>query len=309
MYKGYKISVVVPAFNEQFLIEDTLNGIPSWIDHIYVIDDGSSDNTYNIVKRRTSIDDKISLIKHQSNKGVGASIVEGYKYSLNDDNDVTIVIGGDNQMDPKYMPILIDPIISKEVDYTKGNRLSKISDLKGMSVFRKIGNFILTFLTKLSSGYWGVMDPQNGYTAISKECLKVIDLNSIYPYYGYVNDILTKLNINNFRVLDVSIPARYGREKSKINYPTYIIKVSILLLNNFLYRLKTKYLLLNPHPIFFLYFYSILVTILSLILIIVNINLSPFILSIFISGLVSFLIGLMFDIKINEKLSVKYKNN
>ncbi len=169
-------------------------------------------------------------------------------------------MAGDAQMDPMHIPQLIQPILENKADYTKGNRLLKVSHMKGMSPFRRIGNSILTMLTKVSSGYYDLMDPQNGYTAITKRALATIELEEIYPKYGYCNDLLCKLNVFNFSVVDVAIPAKYGSEKSKIKYGRYIVKVSWLLLNNFLYRQKMKYIFQDLSPIPFLFLLGVILT-------------------------------------------------
>lgn len=122
-----------------------------------------------------------------------------------------------------------------------------------MSKWRTLGNVILTFLTKMASGYWHLMDPQNGYAAISKNALERLNLDSLYPRYGYCNDLLVKLNVYGFRVMDVIMPAKYGKEKSKIRYGNYIPKVSWLLLKDFFWRLKMKYIWLSFHPLVLFY--------------------------------------------------------
>ena len=264
MYRKHTISAVVPAYNEELLIKKTLTSIPDYVDNIYVIDDGSVDNTCKEIEGCVYSDPRIHLIKHEKNGGVGAAIVSGYKQSLEDDIDIAVVLDGDNQMDPDHMPRLIDPIIEGRADYIKGNRLLTREYREGMSGFRFIGNALLTLLTKIASGYWQLMDPQNGYTAISKRALETIDLDNIFTYYAYMNDILVKLNIFSFKVLNVSIPARYGNEKSSIKYIPYIIKVSWMLQKNFFYRLKMKYVILSFNPLVFFYIFGIFLTPISL---------------------------------------------
>ncbi len=242
MYKYQKIAVVVPAYMEEELIGETLSGMPEFIDKIYAVDDGSSDGTFQIIQMMTEKDTRIIPVKVTKNGGVGATIVTGYKKSLEDEIDITVVMAGDNQMDPAYLPDILAPIVEGRADYTKGNRLLNSEYSKGMSRWRLFGNTILTYLNKIASGYWHVSDPQNGYTAISRRTLESIDLDSIYPWYGYPNDMLIKLNAYGFRVIDVPHPARYGTEKSKIKYGKYIVKVSLLLLRGFLWRLWMKYI-------------------------------------------------------------------
>ncbi len=247
----HNIGVVVPAYNEELLIKETINGIPKYVNKIYIIDDCSRDRTPQIIKGMT--DPRIVSIRHEKNKGVGAAIITGYKQALEDNMDVVAVMAGDNQMDPEQLPRLLMPIIEGKADYTKGNRLLSKDFRSGMSKWRSIGNGMLTLITKIGSGYWHIMDPQNGYTAISKHALEVIDLDSIYTYYGYCNDMLVKLNTFEMRVMDIVMPARYGRERSKIKYSRYIMKVAPMIFRGFLWRLKTKYMVLDFHPLVFFY--------------------------------------------------------
>ena len=240
MYRGYKIAIVVPAYNEAELISETLKGMPDIADSIYVVDDGSTDDTRSIVEGFNG--GRFHIMTNGHNTGVGATIVRGYKKALSDKMDIMVVMAGDNQMDATYLPELVEPIIDDGVDYTKGSRLSKCQHSRSMSKWRLFGNWILTVLTKVASGYWHIRDSQNGYTAITSNTLKQIDLESIYPRYGYCNDILVKLNIAGCKVTDVPIPARYATEKSKIKYSTYVWKVSSLLLRSTILRLKMKYL-------------------------------------------------------------------
>ncbi|UGV40611.1 glycosyltransferase family 2 protein [Methanococcoides orientis] len=251
-----RIGVVVPAYNEEKLIKATVDGIPQYVDRIYVIDDASIDNTAKVIE--TLNDPRLFVITHEINKGVGAAIVNGYKQSLKEEMDVVAVMAGDNQMNPAQLPKLLMPIIEGRADYTKGNRLFSEEYRGGMSGLRLFGNSILTFITKIGSGYWNIMDPQNGYTAISREALAEIGLDEIYTYYGYCNHILVRLNAFGFRTLDVVMPARYGKEKSTIKYGPYIGKVSFMLFKKFLWRLKMKYMILNFHPLVLFYILSML---------------------------------------------------
>lgn len=226
------------------------------MDRIYVIDDGSTDRTGEIVKKFG--DSRIVYLRHEVNRGGvgGAGIISGYKLALKDEMDIVAVMaGGDNQMDPAHLPRLIFPIIEGLADYTKGNRLLSDNFMTGMSRLRSFGNLLLSFLTKIGSGYWHIMDPQNGYTAISRQALEVIDLDAVYPYYGYCNDLLIKLNAFGMRVMDVVIPARYGREKSSIKYSKYVRKVSPMLFRGFLWRLRVKYTVLDFHPPLVLFYF------------------------------------------------------
>lgn len=241
MYKDHSIAVIVPAYNEEVLIRPTLETIPDYVDVVYAIDDGSIDNTYTVMREIAEKDPRIVIIRHNPNQGVGSAIVSGYKRVVKDEINIAVVMAGDNQMDPQYIPSLLDPIVKGEVDYTKGNRLSLKEYQHGMSKWRLFGNTVLTYLTRISSGYWDLMDPQNGYTAISLYALNEINVDEIFTWYGYCNDMLVKLNVKNIKIKDISIPAKYGEEKSSIQYPSYIIRVSKLLFSNLIYRVKNTY--------------------------------------------------------------------
>lgn len=264
MYREHRIGVVVPVYNEQELIGETLSSIPDYVDRIYAVDDASKDGTADIIRKCNENDERIVLIKHERNKGVGGAIVSGYKKALEDGIDIAAVMAGDNQMDPEQLPNLLDPIVEGRADYTKGNRLLSPEYRRGMTKWRFFGNSLLTLLTKIVSGYWQLMDPQNGYTAISKNALERISLDAIYPWYGYCNDLLVRLNVYGFRIRDIVMPAKYGREKSGIKYSVYIPKVSWMLLKDFFWRLKMKYVVLSFHPLVFFYLFGIILTPLGL---------------------------------------------
>ncbi|MFC2005854.1 glycosyltransferase [Chloroflexota bacterium] len=238
MYKGYQLGIVVPAYNEEKLIGETLDGMPHSADRIYIIDDGSTDSTHQITKGFK--DERFCILSNGYNRGVGAAITTGYKKALEENIDIVVVMAGDNQMDAKYLPELLDPIIQGKADYAKGDRLSQPKDSIGMNQWRRFGNWLLTWLTRIATNNWHINDPQNGYTAISCTALKKINIDCVYPGYGYCNDLLMKLTTHGCKIVDVPIPARYGNEKSKIKYNHYVPTVSWLLLKGFLRRLKVN---------------------------------------------------------------------
>lgn len=239
MYLKHSLAVIIPAFNEELLISQTLTGMPPEADRIFVVNDGSTDKTKEIIESFN--DPRISLLDNGINQGVGASIVNGYKEAIKENIDIMVVMAGDGQMSRQYLPALLAPIVSGEADYSKGNRLIVPGHTEGMSKWRHFGNRILTLCTKIASGYMDIGDPQNGFTAITRKGLLMIDLDKIYPRYGYCNDMLIKMNAVNCRVQDIPIPAIYGREKSKIRYHKYIFTVAPLLLRGFLWRIYNKY--------------------------------------------------------------------
>lgn len=238
MYKCSTIGIVIPAYNEEKLILKTLESIPSYVDKIYVTDDCSTDRTSELVLSFN--DPRVKLVRHDKNTGVGGAIVTGFKKALKDNIDIVTIMAGDNQMDSRFLPKLLLPIINGETDFTKGNRLKR-DYWKGMSHFRLFGNRLLSLINKIVSGYWSISDPQNGYVALSKSCLKKIDIDSLYKGYAFENDIMIKANIADINMRNVLIPARYGDEQSKIVYWKFILRTSFHLLKSYFWRIWQKY--------------------------------------------------------------------
>lgn len=247
MYKDNQIAAVIPAYNEENFIGAVLQGIPDFVDCIFVVDDASSDDTFE--RAKAIDDDRVTVIRNASNMGVGGSMAAGYQAALQAGVDIVIKVDGDGQMSMAHMPQLLDAIVNEGYDYAKGNRFLEGDSLTDMPRIRLIGNIILTFLTKLASGYWHVFDPQNGYTAIRVTALKHLALNRIYKGYFFENDMLVQLNIHRFRVKDVSIPAIYGDEVSHMRIHKIIGKFSILLIRRFFYRIYHRYILRDFSPI------------------------------------------------------------
>ncbi|MBX0295755.1 glycosyltransferase family 2 protein [Haloarcula nitratireducens] len=273
MYQGKTIAAVVPAYNEEGLIGEVIDTLPEYVDQTYVVDDGSTDGTWAEIQEhaeqvndrdRTAdsppatdggveADRRVVPIQHEENTGVGGAIKTGYKRALDDEMDVTVVISGDGQTEPDIVQRILEPVADGRADYSKGNRLLD-RDRSDMPAFRQLGNFMLSFLSKVASGYWSVMDPQNGSTAISLEALEQLDLDELYDGYGFVNDLLVRLNANNMRIADVARRAVYKDETSHISYRSFIPQLSLLLLKGFLWRLRSKYLVKDFHPLAFLYY-------------------------------------------------------
>jgi glycosyltransferase involved in cell wall biosynthesis len=243
MYKGKKIGVSIPAYNEEKLIGRTLEEIPNYVDKIYVCDDCSKDKTSEIVMEFIKKDPRIELIKHSVNTGVGGAIIDCWKKGIIDKMDILAVMAGDNQMDPKYLPDLLDPIVDGIADYTKGNRLLK-GYLGKMSKWRQFGNFLLNLLNKIASGYWDIDDPQNGYVAISSNALSKINLDTLYKRYAFENDLMIKANVvDGITMKNIPLEIRYNiGEQSKIKYGNFIYDTSLFLLKSFLWRINQKYI-------------------------------------------------------------------
>lgn len=198
--------------------------------------------------------DRIILINHLENGGVGAGISSGYKWCKDHEIDCVAVMAGDGQMDPNELEDICTPVILQDIDYVKGNRLRHPSAKYVIPKIRFFGNSVLSMLTKIASGYWKVSDTQTGYTAISLRALNAIKIYEIYKSYGMPNDLLVKLNIAGCTLKEVTIKPVYRvGEQSKMKVGRVIRKVSWLLVKLFFYRLWIKYFFRDFHPLFLLY--------------------------------------------------------
>ncbi|MEA3479470.1 MAG: glycosyltransferase family 2 protein, partial [Bacteroidota bacterium] len=254
MYKDHAIAIVIPCYNEETQIENVIRTMPDFVDEMIVVDDQSRDQTVSIVKGLQAKFNKITLIEHTVNQGVGGAIASGYIRAKEHDSDIAVVMAGDGQMDPKHLPGLLDPVINEGIAYTKTNRLFSGEAYQKIPKTRYWGNSILSLLTKIASGYWHIADSQSGYTAINKEALHTIDWDKMYKRYGQPNDLLVRLNIYNFKVRDITTEPVYNvGEQSKMKIPRVIFTISILLLRLFFYRLKEKYVIRDFHPLVFFY--------------------------------------------------------
>jgi len=257
MYKEKKICVVVPAYNEEKLIARTVETIPEFVDFVVVVDDCSSDSTTEIVQKLSIKSKRIILIEHERNSGVGAAISTGYIWCRENDADIAVVMAGDGQMDPVDLPNLLDPVVEDYADYAKGNRLVTGEAWHKIPHIRYLGNSILTFFTKIASGYWHVTDSQTGYTALNKKALHLLPLEKIYPRYGMPNDFLVTLNIYGMRVKDVPVNPVYGiGEKSGIRLRKVIFSLPFLLLRLFIRRMIQKYVIRDLHPVVLSYLFG-----------------------------------------------------
>lgn len=254
MYHDKSIAVVIPAYNEELLVGKVIETMPDFVDHIVVVDDLSTDKTIQTVENIASVNKKVKLLKHVTNGGVGASIATGYIWARDNHIDVTTVMAADFQMDPDDLERIIKPVCQDECDYTKGNRLFRGESWNMIPHYRYLGNSFLSLGTKIASGYWHIADSQSGYTAISLQALRAIDLDSIYPRYGMPNDLLIKLNIANFRVRDISTRPVYNvGEVSGIKVRKVLFTIPWILFKGFWRRMIEKYVIRDFHPLIFFY--------------------------------------------------------
>ncbi|MCW8929230.1 MAG: glycosyltransferase family 2 protein [Gammaproteobacteria bacterium] len=261
MYKNKSLAIVVPCHNEETQIKKVISTLPDFVDMVYIIDDCSDDNTYEISQSLSEEYNSfnITVLRHETNQGVGGSIASGYKMALEAKADITVVMAGDAQMDPNELPDIIDPIVNDKADYTKGNRLFSGQAWEMIPHVRYLGNSVLSLLTKIASGYWHVADSQSGYTAINLKALQTINWDKMYKRYGQPNDLLVRLNIYDFRVKDIPIKPIYGvGERSGIKPIRMIPRLSRLIFRLFFYRLLHKYIIRDFHPLVFFYIFGLI---------------------------------------------------
>lgn len=314
MFLDKKIAVVIPAHNEEKLIGKVISTMPDFVDHIVVVDDYSSDGTAAAVRNLAESNQKVVLIAHEQNRGVGAATATGYKWARDHKIDVTAVMNADFQMDPADLPRIVKPVCTGECDYTKGNRLFRGESWGMIPKNRYIGNSVLSLLTKIASGYWHVADSQSGYTAICLAALKAIDLDAIYPYYGVPNDMLIRLNIASFRVRDVSVKPVYNvGEVSGIKLRKVIFTIPWMLLKGFTRRMLEKYVIRDFHPLIFFYglgiiffFFTIILTVRAFIYLGIDGHLPPIntlaAMFSFMSSSIFTLFAMWFDMEYNKDL-------
>lgn len=189
------IAVVIPAYQVANKIREVLMKIPPYVRTIIVVNDASTDETENIVLSMARNDKRLVYLRNLTNKGVGGTVCDGYKKALELGADIIVKRDGDDQMDPRYLPNLIVPLIKEEADYTKGNRFFHTKELRKMPTIRLLGNGILGFLVRFCSGYWKIYDPTNGYTAINAKILRYLRLNQINSRFFFETDMLINLYI------------------------------------------------------------------------------------------------------------------
>jgi glycosyltransferase involved in cell wall biosynthesis len=237
----------MPAYNEERFIATAVQTLPSFVDKIIVVDDCSTDNTSAVAS--SVHDPRVLVLKTEENCGVGGAMKKGYRAACELGGQILVKMDGDGQMSPDNLTQLLDGVIDKGYDYTKGNRFLHTESISLMPKSRIFGNIVLTFLTKAASGYWHIFDPQNGFTAIRAEALRSIDLEKIDTQFFFENDMLVHLNILNYRVLDVAMPAHYGYEISDLEISKVLMRFPPLLLKRFAYRIFQKYILRNFSPV------------------------------------------------------------
>jgi dolichol-phosphate mannosyltransferase len=216
------IAVVIPCYRVSRQIKDVIDGIGPEVEQIYCVDDKCPDRSGDHIRNIVN-DTRVRVLYHEANQGVGGAMVTGYIAALEGGADIVVKLDGDGQMDPALIESLVRPIQLGYADYTKGNRFFRLEDVRAMPRIRLIGNATLSFLSKISTGYWNLFDPTNGFVAIHRLSLKNVPLQKISRGYFFESDLLFRLNTIGAVVLDIPMSAHYGDEKSNLHIGKVII--------------------------------------------------------------------------------------
>ena len=215
------VAVVIPCYREKAHIMEVIGGIGPEVSHIFVIDDACPEKTGDYVREHCR-DPRVEVLNHERNTGVGGATMTGYRHALEAGAGIIVKLDGDGQMDPAMIPTLIQPVAGGEADYAKGNRFHQLQAISAMPAMRITGNMLLSFASKLSSGYWDIFDPTNGFTAIHAKVARALPLDQISKGFFFESDMLFQLGLIRAAVKDVPMHARYGKEKSAISIPKII---------------------------------------------------------------------------------------
>ena len=236
------IAVVLPAYRVKKQILDVLSRIDERVSEIYVVDDGCPERCGDYVREMAS-DDRLVVLTHEHNRGVGAAMITGYQAALKGKAEIIVKLDGDGQMEPEKIEVLVSPLLSGRADYSKGNRFFLSASLKTMPAIRLFGNGVLSFISKAVTGYWNLKDPCNGFTAIHREVLEMLPLEDLEHGYFFEQDVLFQLNEIRAVVEEVQIDALYGSEESSMQVSRIIVRFPLRLLRRFCRRIVRSYFL------------------------------------------------------------------
>lgn len=240
--KHCTIAVVIPCYRVTAHVLQVIAAIGPEVHRIYVIDDACPDGSGNLVESACQ-DTRVRVLRHAANKGVGGAVITGYRAALDEGMDIIVKIDGDGQMHPRLLPYFIAPIARGHADYAKGNRFYNLTHLSRMPGIRLVGNAALSFMAKLSTGYWGLFDPTNGYTAIHAKVARCLDLELVSERYFFETDMLFRLNTVRAVVVDIPMDAHYGNESSNLQIGRVFGEFFFKHVRNFVKRIFYNYFL------------------------------------------------------------------
>jgi dolichol-phosphate mannosyltransferase len=238
------IAVVIPSYKVTRHVLGVIASIGPEVGRIYVVDDRCPDGSGKLVRDQCA-DPRVTVLEHETNQGVGGAVITGYRAAIADGAKIIVKVDGDGQMNPALIPSFIAPILAGEADYAKGNRFFNLEQIRAMPPVRLFGNAVLSLLTKVSSGYWDLFDPTNGYTAIHADAARYLPFDKLSRRYFFETDMLFRLNTLGAVVVDVPMDAQYGDEVSNLKVSRIVTEFAAKHVRNFLKRLFYNYYLRN----------------------------------------------------------------
>lgn len=267
MYRKLETAVVIPCYNEEKMITQTIKKIPEYIDHIIAVNDASTDNTIGVLKKLKKQYSKLIIVDNKVNQGVGGALIAGYDYAIKNTKATAIgIVAGDDQFDSSYLKAMLDDFIDQSADYVKASRFFHREAFKSMPKYRQFGNIFISLLTKFSTGYYSITDITNGCGWLRREIIEKVDFSIVEKRYDYETSMLTALSIANAKVIDHAVPAHYGDEKSTIKLIPTAWRNLKAVWKGFWRRIYYKYVLYGFHPVALFLFTGMFFLIISLLL-------------------------------------------
>ena len=267
MYRKLETAVVIPCYNEEKMITQTIKKIPEYIDHIIAVNDASTDNTIGVLNKLKKQYSKLIVVDNKVNQGVGGALIAGYNYAIKNTKATAIgIVAGDDQFDSSYLKAMLDDFIDQSADYVKASRFFHREAFKTMPKYRQFGNIFISLLTKFSTGYYSITDITNGCGWLRREIIEKVDFSIVEKRYDYETSMLTALSIANAKVIDHAVPANYGDEKSTIKLIPTAWRNLKAVWKGFWRRIYYKYVLYGFHPVALFLFTGMFFLIISLLL-------------------------------------------
>ena len=267
MYRKLETAVVIPCYNEEKMITQTIKKIPEYIDHIIAVNDASTDNTIGVLNKLKKQYGKLIVVDNKVNQGVGGALIAGYDYAIKNTKATAIgIVAGDDQFDSSYLKAMLDDFIDQSADYVKASRFFHREAFKTMPKYRQFGNIFISLLTKFSTGYYSITDITNGCGWLRREIIEKVDFSIVEKRYDYETSMLTALSIANAKVIDHAVPAHYGDEKSTIKLIPTAWRNLKAVWKGFWRRIYYKYVLYGFHPVALFLFTGMFFLIISLLL-------------------------------------------
>lgn len=267
MYRKLETAVVIPCYNEEKMITQTIKKIPEYIDHIIAVNDASTDNTIGVLNKLKKQYSKLIVVDNKVNQGVGGALIAGYDYAIKNTKATAIgIVAGDDQFDSSYLKAMLDDFIDQSADYVKASRFFHREAFKTMPKYRQFGNIFISLLTKFSTGYYSITDITNGCGWLRREIIEKVDFSIVEKRYDYETSMLTALSIANAKVIDHAVPAHYGNEKSTIKLIPTAWRNLKAVWKGFWRRIYYKYVLYGFHPVALFLFTGMFFLIISLLL-------------------------------------------